>query len=129
MHGSGRALIATALIFAARIARADDPPAPDPQPPAPEQPPEQPPAPEQPAEQPIIKATGRVIDAKGRPIKGAIVKPETGSATATTDGKGRFTIEAPVGASLIITSEKFGAGLATVTGPTLDDTVLLQDAT
>jgi len=127
MHGSGRALIATALIALCGVARADDP-TPDAgvPPDAPAPPPADAPAPPPEAAAPI-KVSGRVIDDKGKPVKGATVKVENSTATTTTDAKGRFTIDAPVGATLVITSEKLGAGLASVTGAALEDTVLLQD--
>jgi outer membrane receptor protein involved in Fe transport len=40
-----------------------------------------------------------------------------------------FALQAPLGATLIINSEKYGAALGTVTGPVLEDIVLLLDMT
>ncbi|HEY6177164.1 MAG TPA: TonB-dependent receptor, partial [Kofleriaceae bacterium] len=84
--------------------------------------PETPPAPVQ-----TITAAGRVIDQLGRPIRGAQVKVEGASEGATTDADGRFTIVAPLGASLVITSDRHAAALANVTGPTIDDIVQLTE--
>ena len=128
MHGSGRALaaIVAALVCAPALGHAQQPPQPEPGPPPP--PPDQPP-PEQPAPPQLIKVTGRVTDEKGKPVRGATVTLEGQTAHATTDAKGKFTLDAPVGANLVISSEKYGAGLATVTGPTLDDVVLIAEST
>ena len=76
-----------------------------------------------------ITVSGRVIDTLGKPIKGAQVNVENETAITTTDKQGTFVVQAPVGATLIINSEKYGAALATVTGPVLEDTVLLLDLT
>ncbi|HEX7701828.1 MAG TPA: TonB-dependent receptor [Kofleriaceae bacterium] len=101
----------TALLLASRIARADDPPpAPAPAPPV------------------IIRASGRVIDMSGKPVRDATVSVEASTNLVKTDDLGRFSIEAPANATLIINSDRYGAALATVTGPVLDDVVLLQDA-
>ena len=100
----------TALLLASRIARADDPP------PAPE------PAPV------IIRASGRVIDMAGKPIRDATVTVEGSTMLVKTDDLGRYSIEAPVNSTLILSSDRYGDALATVTGPVLDDVVMLQDA-
>src|SRR5260221_8258978 len=73
-----------------------------------------------------IAVTGRVIDNLGRPMKGVSVSLE-GGANVTTDATGRYKLDAPVGATLVVASEKNGVSLATVTGPVLDDVVLLLD--
>jgi len=130
MHRVGRTLVAIAIgcTISSGIARADvdspsPPPAPAPDAPPPAPAPEAPPPP---TPQPI-DVSGRVIDAKGHAISGATVSVEGTSVQATTDRDGRFTLSAPVDATLDITSEHYAVSLATVTGPTLDDIVLTPD--
>lgn len=130
----------SAAVLAVSVASASAQPAPEqpaPVPPAPEQPtpptPE-PPAPEQPAPDqpspeaaPEITARGRVIDALGKPVRGATVTIE-GTATSVKTGRdGWYTIKAPQGATLVIESRSFGVGIATVTSPLLDEVVLLSE--
>ncbi len=112
----------------------DEPPAPAPeQPPAPEQQaPEQMPAegPEQPPEQPaqleeIITVRGRVINALGRPVRGAKVSVEGATEAVTTGRDGWFRTKAPIGSTLVIEAKNYEVGLATVAGARLDDIVLL----
>lgn len=110
------AYIASFLLFAGPAAA---------QQPAPEQPP---PAP---APAPTIQIHARVIDGLGRPVRDARVTIEgaTDGAGASTDKDGRFTIDAPVGATLVIEHKGFGAAIAIVpVGDTLDDIVLLTEA-
>jgi hypothetical protein len=115
MHRVGRAsLIASAWLIAGGVAHAQPDPAP---PPAPT------PAPTGEA----IKVTGRVIDTLGKPIRKATVTVEGTFDDVTTDKDGMFTIEAPIGSTLIVSTEKHGVALATVEGPVLDDIVLLLD--
>jgi hypothetical protein len=147
MHRVGRAfasigsIIVGAIALSSGIASAKQPappaPAPAPPPPAPTPPapaPDTPapapdtPAPDAPAPDALpIAISGRVIDKLGRPIAKAIVSLEGSSATATTNRDGYFTYTAPVGATLVISSDRYGVALATVTGPILDDVVLLTD--
>jgi outer membrane receptor protein involved in Fe transport len=99
--------------------------------PGPEQP--APPAPERPAPdatEPTVTVSGRVIDALGRPVRNAAVTIEglPDAKPARTGKDGRFTLAAPMGATLVVESKAFGVGLATVTGTTLDDIVLLTEA-
>jgi hypothetical protein len=89
--------------------------------PAVAQPPDQP---ETPAQQEFA-ITGRVIDALGKPVKGALVHVEGRSDGAKTDGQGRFRVMAPMGATLIVDAAGYNAGLATVASLALDDIVLL----
>ena len=98
-------------------------PAPD-QPPVPEQP--EPESPEQPPAK-VIKTRGRVIDALGKPVRGATVTVEGSETTVRTGRDGWFEIDAPEGSSLVVESKAFGVGLATVTGPLLEETVLLSE--
>lgn len=76
-----------------------------------------------------ITVTGRVIDPLGRPIRGAVLNVEGSTDVVKTGRDGTFTVEAPIGATLIVNSDKYGAALATVTGPVLDDVVLLLEST
>ncbi|MGE3455048.1 MAG: carboxypeptidase regulatory-like domain-containing protein [Kofleriaceae bacterium] len=92
------------------------------------------PAPEQPAPEPpaptgeTISVSGRVINAMGRPMRGATVTIEGTEITTKTDRSGQFKIDAPLGATLIVESRGHGVGLANVTGRSLDDIVLLTEA-
>jgi TonB-dependent Receptor Plug Domain len=85
----------------------------------------QPPPQEQPAPPDAVPSAGRVIDALGRPVRGATVKVEGADEGVKTDANGRFIIRAPIGAALVIESAKYQTGLATVTGEPLGDIVLL----
>src|SRR5689334_5107989 len=105
---------ALALMLGAGAARA--------QPPPPEAPP-----PAAPAPSPAIAVKGRVIDSQGKPIAGAKVGLEGATERVETDKEGRFTLSAPVGATLVVESSQFQVGLATVTGAKLDDIVLLTE--
>jgi hypothetical protein len=94
-----------------------------------------PPVPDAAAGQPVapgaptaITVTGRVVDSLGRPISGAQVAVEGGATTVTTERDGRFAIDAPAGATLVITSDRYGASLATATGAVLGDVVMVADA-
>ncbi len=118
-----------------------DPPGPAPDAPAPDAPQPDAPAPAPPSETPprptggrtdddpvrVIKTRGRVIDALGKPVRGALVIVE-GTSTSTRTGRdGWFEIEAPFGATLVVESKAFGVGLATVTRERLDEIVLLRE--
>jgi hypothetical protein len=115
MHWVGRALVAigSASVVSAGAARAQ-------------------PVPGEPSDAPApavqrITATGRVVDQAGKPIRGAQVKLEGASDQVTTDGDGRFTIEAPLGATLIVSSDRHAVTLANVTGAALADIVQLEE--
>ncbi len=75
-----------------------------------------------------LDATGRVVDALGRPLAGATVRlesaPPPAAASTTTARDGRFRLRAPLGATLIIEAPRFELALATVTAAALDDIVL-----
>jgi hypothetical protein len=73
----------------------------------------------------VIATRGRVIDALGRPVRGAKVAVEDGGAAARTDRDGWFRLTAPIGATLVIEASGYEMGLATVTGTRLDEIVLL----
>ena len=95
----------------------DDPPAPAPEPaPAPQ------PAP---APTPTISVTGRVIDAFGKPVTGALVGVEGSDAKVKTDGRGVYRVTAPIGATLVVDHRGFDTALGTVVGDKLDDIVML----
>jgi hypothetical protein len=101
--------------------------------PAPESPAQNTP-PDAPAEAPTldlsappITTQGRVINALGRPVRGATVSVEGVEETVKTDRSGWFKIKAPLGASILIEAPGYGVGLATVTGELLEETVLLSE--
>ena len=79
---------------------------------------------------------GRVIDGRGRPIRGATVSLEAAgdargpaaTGSATTDALGRYTIAgAPLGAELVVVCDGYAAGLATA-AEQVGDIVLVPDA-
>jgi hypothetical protein len=77
-----------------------------------------------------VSIIGRVIDANGKPIVGAVVSidamPEL--PPATTDAHGRYHLDgAPSGAGIVVIADGYQAGLATITGPQVDDVVLLTN--
>jgi hypothetical protein len=61
-------------------------------------------------------------------VAGAKVGLEGAADRVATDADGRFTLWAPVGATLVVESSGFEVGLATVGGAALDDVVLLTEA-
>ncbi|HEY0194749.1 MAG TPA: TonB-dependent receptor [Kofleriaceae bacterium] len=79
------------------------------------------------ADAPVIKVAGRVIDAYGRPVVNAAVRVDGVAQTTRTDRTGAFTIDAPTNATLVIEHAGFDPGIATATGPALDDVVLLKE--
>lgn len=84
---------------------------------------------DQPAPAQTIAISGRVIDARGRPVRGAAVAVQDGPQHATTDSAGRFRLEAvALGATLVVDHDGYQTALATVTGAVLDDVVLLTQA-
>ncbi|CAN5694403.1 TonB-dependent receptor plug domain-containing protein [soil metagenome] len=80
-----------------------------------------------PAPAPTITASGRVIDALGKPVRGATIEIEGGGAKTTSDKQGRYTITAPLGATVVINADKRGIALGSVNGETLDDVVVLSE--
>jgi len=115
VHQVGRALIVfAALWISGGIASAQEP------------------TPSPPSDPPVdseedITVRGRVIDNLGRPIRKATVTVEGTFDEATTDKDGFFEIAAPLNATLIVTTDRNGVALATVTGPVLDEIVLMID--
>jgi hypothetical protein len=75
---------------------------------------------------PAIEVVGRVIDKFGQPIRNAKVGVEGAELQVTTDRGGRFKMQAPVGATLVVEKDGLEVGLALVSGAVLDDTVLLD---
>ena len=71
---------------------------------------------------------GRVINSLGKPVRGATVHIEGDANTVRTGADGWFRIDAPVGATLVIESDKYEVGLTVVGGARLDDVVLLTNA-
>lgn len=73
---------------------------------------------------------GRVVDALGKPVRGAQVASDGNpEAAVTTDARGHYTLpDVAPGAGLIIFATGFAAGLGTVTGTQLDDIVLLRES-
>ena len=85
--------------------------------------------PEQPAPPDLaIKVRGRVINSLGRPVRGAKVSIEGEAQQVPTGADGWFTINAPIGATLVIEATNYEVGLATVSDAKLDDIVLLTTA-
>jgi outer membrane receptor protein involved in Fe transport len=75
-----------------------------------------------------IDATGRVIDALGKPVRNATISVEGGPDVVTSDRNGRYTLRGvALGASLVIDATGYQTSIAAVTGPTLDDIVLLDE--
>lgn len=74
-----------------------------------------------------LAVTGRVVDAKGRPIRGATVRLESSPTTITTRADGRFALTAPLGANLIVEAPRFELSLTPITGPALDDLTLTTE--
>ena len=137
--GPVRLVAGLAIVCLASAALAQPQPAPEqpaPEQPAPEQPapePEQPPdaaaAPPTPA--PLgnaITLRGKVINSLGRPVRGAKVSVEGETDSVTTGRDGWFRTSAALGATLVIEASEYEVGLATVTGTTLDEIVLLTTA-
>ncbi len=75
-----------------------------------------------------VTVRGRVIDAQGKPVRGATVQVEGATETATTDTQGRYTLSSEPGASLLVLKDGFGAGLGTA-AESSDDIVLLSEET
>jgi hypothetical protein len=71
-----------------------------------------------------IAVSGRVIDVLGRPVRRATITVEGSSVEVRTGRDGRFTVTAPQGATLVVSSDRLGIALVTVTGPSVDDVVL-----
>jgi hypothetical protein len=111
-----RSIIIAVLVAGSGIAVA--------QAPTPEPPPADPPALSH--ELPTVSVTGRVIDAFGKPVAGAVITVEGSAETATTAKDGTFRISARIGSSLVVEHGGFDAGLASVSAAQLDDVVMLR---
>src|SRR5690349_20630552 len=71
-----------------------------------------------------VTAVGRVIDLAGAPIAGARVSFEGSPRSTTTDRGGWFTLDVPLGTTLVIEHDGDEIGLAVVSGTSIDDIVL-----
>ncbi len=72
-------------------------------------------------------ATGRVVDATSqRPISSVLITIDGTSITATTDANGRFSIAAPAGVTLVVSSADHEISLVQVTGDEMPDIELLR---
>ncbi|MCX5741287.1 MAG: carboxypeptidase-like regulatory domain-containing protein [Proteobacteria bacterium] len=75
-----------------------------------------------------IIIVGKVINAFGKPVRGAVLTIE-GSPTiapAKTDKFGAYRIDdVPVGSTIVVDHEGYQTGLGTATGAAMDDIVLL----
>src|SRR5689334_4548347 len=72
----------------------------------------------------IAHVSGRVVDAAGKPLRGAEVSVEGSTATVRTDADGRFTLDATPGASLVVLADGYGAALGTAVDGAIDDIVM-----
>ena len=108
------------LVSASASAQPDPTPTPAPEP--------APPAEPTPAAQ-AIAISGRVIDALGRPVRGATVVIEGTTDTATTgrDGRYRFA-HAALGATIVVDKTGFETSLGSVSGASIDDIVMVTEA-
>ena len=114
-----RAAVVVGLVIGARAAWAQ----PEPAPPTP---PEPAPLGEVHVEAPRIPIQGRVINALGRPVRGATVTVEGTDVTTTTDRSGSYKLAGvATGATLVIDAKGYQTGLATVSVGVVDDVVLL----
>src|SRR5206468_2054823 len=56
---------------------------------------------------------GRVTDARGHGVPGAVVTVEGAASGVTTSSSGDYTIDVGAGASLVVSADGYGVGLAT----------------
>jgi hypothetical protein len=76
-----------------------------------------------------IALEGRVIDAAGKPVKGATVSAEGAGQAATTDARGRFHLEGVEReATLVVLADGFEAALGTADANAIDDIVMLAES-
>ncbi len=72
---------------------------------------------------------GRVIDTRGKPVRGASVTVESAAEAAVTDASGTYTLDGvEPGASLIVLKDGYAAALGTAAAGVADDIVLLAEA-
>jgi TonB-linked SusC/RagA family outer membrane protein len=72
---------------------------------------------------------GTLRSPSGDPLIGATVTVKGTSVSTTTDANGQFTIAAPVGSTLVVSSVGFQGREIAVTGPELNETLQIGDAT
>ena len=129
---------AALLLAASRVAQAQPAlPEPPPSPAAPAAPaapnaptaPTEPGAPAAPTAQLIV--TGRVVDSRNRPVRGASVRLETSPTGVHTGADGRFALALPpgaaLGANLIIEAPRFELSLTPITAAALGDVTLTTE--
>ncbi len=97
------------------------------QPPPPETPTPEAPAPEAPTGD-VVPVAGRVINALGRPVRGATVRLEGEESGVKTNRFGRFELRAPIGTTLIVDRPGYQTAITLVTGEPLDDIVMLPES-
>ncbi len=125
-------MVSGSVAGVARVAEAQ--PGPAPETPAPETPTPNAPVPETPTPAPVdpsaptILVRGRVIDAFGKPVRNARISIEGSDVTAKSERDGFFKLRAPVGATLIVESNRFEPSLAIITGDVVDDIVMLSSS-
>lgn len=74
----------------------------------------------------LVTVRGRIVDAGGQPIAGAVVQSESGE-TITTDARGEYAITAAPGSVLVVVKDGFASGVGTAT-TAREDVVLLEAA-
>jgi hypothetical protein len=88
-------------------------------------------SPEQPEQEPAprVPVSGQVIDPFGVPVRGATVVIEGEPGGVKTNARGQFTLDAPLGATLVVEAAGFQPTLATVIAAgAIDEIVLLSTA-
>ncbi len=73
--------------------------------------------------------TGTLRSPSGEVLAGATVTVKGTNRSVTTDANGRFTIEAPAGSTLVVSSVGFQNREITVTGAEINETLQVTDAT
>jgi hypothetical protein len=75
-----------------------------------------------------LRVSGRVIDAAGKPVRGATVAVQGGTLSTRTDRDGRYTLDGvDRDATLVVDAAGYTTALATATGASLDDVVLVTE--
>src|SRR5215218_915459 len=78
------------------------------------------------AQQPV---SGTLRSPSGDPLVGATITVKGTNTTATTDANGRFTINAPQGSTLVVSSVGFRGREIAVTGADLNEVLQVGDST
>jgi hypothetical protein len=77
-------------------------------------PPQEAPAPDPAPAASSVPVSGRVVDMFGKPVKNANVGAEGAADKVKTDAQGRFVIQAPIGATLVVDADGYQTAIATV---------------